>query len=376
MSTRKILYVRSGPYKVNLNGYNLQEIGLGKAFCKKGYDFDILYYSDENKIELIDTPQNNLRILWCKGIRLLRSGVYPKILKKEFLKKYDYIIVSEYSQIMAVLLSGLHSNVYVYNGPYYNLFKLKLIEPIYDKLFVSVLNKRLKKIFCKTKMAENFLEKKGFSNTIPVGVGLDLEKYKKEEKIDVSTKTVLNKMQGHKNILFVGSISKRKNVEFIIEAFIDYKIKNRQDRKTQLILIGKGSNRYKQYCKNLIPQELQESVLWVESLRNSQLKFVYQKTDLFLLPSKQEIFGMVLLEAMYFSVPVIASHTAGADMLIKTLTNGIIMDNYDYTLWSEQIKQLLNNTNLAKSMGENAHKTVSNEFNWNRIANKMEESFQ
>ncbi|OYS90938.1 glycosyl transferase family 1, partial [Limosilactobacillus reuteri] len=131
MSTRKILYVRSGPYKVNLNGYNLQEIGLGKAFCKKGYDFDILYYSDENKIELIDTPQNNLRILWCKGIRLLRSGVYPKILKKEFLKKYDYIIVSEYSQIMAVLLSGLHSNVYVYNGPYYNLFKLKLIEPIY-----------------------------------------------------------------------------------------------------------------------------------------------------------------------------------------------------------------------------------------------------
>ncbi|OYS95940.1 glycosyltransferase family 4 protein [Limosilactobacillus reuteri] len=376
MSTRKILYVRSGPYKVNLNGYNLQEIGLGKAFCKKGYDFDILYYSDENKIELIDTPQNNLRILWCKGIRLLRSGVYPKILKKEFLKKYDYIIVSEYSQIMAVLLSGLHSNVYVYNGPYYNLFKLKLIEPIYDKLFVSVLNKRLKKIFCKTKMAENFLEKKGFSNTIPVGVGLDLEKYKNVEKIAVSTKTVLNKMQGHKNVFFVGSISKRNNVEFIIEAFIDYKIKNRQDRKTQLILIGKDSNRYKQYCKNLIPQELQESVLWVESLRNSQLKFVYQKTDLFLLPSKQEIFGMVLLEAMYFSVPVIASHTAGADMLIKTLTNGIIMDNYDYTLWSEQIKQLLNNTNLAKSMGENAHKTVSNEFNWNRIANKMEESFQ
>ncbi|MDY2688194.1 MAG: glycosyltransferase family 4 protein [Limosilactobacillus reuteri] len=375
MSTRKILYVRSGPYKVNLNGYNLQEIGLGKAFCKKGYDFDILYYSDENKIEIIDTPQNNLRILWCKGIKLLRSGVYPKILKKKFLKKYDYIIVSEYSQIMAVLLSGLHNNVYVYNGPYYNLFKVKLIEPIYDKLFVPILNKRLKKIFCKTKMAENFLEKKGFSNTVPVGVGLDLEKYKKEEEIDASTKTVLNKMQGHKNVLFVGSISKRKNVEFIIKAFTDYKIKNRQDKKTQLILIGKGSNRYKQYCKNLIPQEVQESVLWVESLRNPQLKFVYQKTDLFLLPSKQEIFGMVLLEAMYFSVPVIASHTAGADMLIKNSINGIIIDNYDYKLWSEQIKQLLNNADLAKSMGENAYRTVSNEFNWNRIANKMEKGF-
>ena len=124
--------------------------------------------------------------------------------------------MSEYSQIMAILLSGLHNNVYVYNGPYYNLFKVKLIEPIYDRIFVPVLNKRLKKIFFKTKMAEKFLEKKGFSNTIPVGVGLDLEKYKKEEKIDTSTRTVLNKMKGHKNVLFVGSISKRKNVELII----------------------------------------------------------------------------------------------------------------------------------------------------------------
>ncbi|WP_242439771.1 glycosyltransferase family 4 protein [Ligilactobacillus salivarius] len=373
--TKKILYVRSGPYKVNLSGYNLQELGLGKAFCNLGYDVDILYYSDKNDVQLIKTSRNTLRILWTKGIRLLRSGVYPSILKKEFLNQYDYVFISEYSQVMAVLLNRLHDNVYVYNGPYYNLFKLKFIEPLYDKLFVKFLNKRSKKIFCKTAMAESYLKNKGFTNTKTVGTGIDLDNYRNTHSIDGTTQKLLNKMRGNKNILYVGSIIPRKNVELIVKSFVNYREKN-SDNKSKLIIIGKGSKKYTAYCKSLIPKELESSVLWVEYLNNSQLKYVYDEADIFMLPSKQEIFGMVLLEAMYFGKPVIASLSAGSDTLIEDGYNGYIINNENIDNWSKKIEELLENDNLRENIGEKAHNTIIEKFTWDKIVLKMEKEFR
>ncbi len=97
MNKGRILYIRSGPYELSFDSYNLQEVGLGKAFCEAGYDFDILYYTKKNNHnQLIETPNNQLRILWRRGIKLLRSGIYPQILKKKFLSQYDAVIVSEY----------------------------------------------------------------------------------------------------------------------------------------------------------------------------------------------------------------------------------------------------------------------------------------
>ena len=48
MENKNVLYVRSGPYKVNINNYNLQEIGFSKQLCNKGFNCDILYYSNKN----------------------------------------------------------------------------------------------------------------------------------------------------------------------------------------------------------------------------------------------------------------------------------------------------------------------------------------
>ena len=128
---------------------------MGKAFCNEGYDFDIVYYTKgKNREQTIDVPKNHLRIFWRKGIRILRSGIYPEIYDKKFLNRYDIVIASEYGQIMSVILSDRYPNTYLYNGPYYNLFKIPFIEPVYDFLFCKKLNKNMRKVFCKTEMAK------------------------------------------------------------------------------------------------------------------------------------------------------------------------------------------------------------------------------
>ncbi|SUY20970.1 glycosyltransferase family 4 protein [Clostridium perfringens] len=370
MNNKKILYVRSGPYELNFNSYNLQEIGLGTAFCKVGYDFDLIYYSKRNKDQIIEVGDNRIKILWRKGIKLLRTGIYPQILNKKFLSTYDIVLVSEYSQLMTVLISRLHKNTYLYNGPYYNMFKIPFIEKIYDFLFVKYINKNILKIFNKTERAEKFIANKGISNSEVVGVGLDITKFTNEKYVKELTQNLLEKMKNKRNILYVGSIIKRKNVELIIRAFNEIK-KYKQYKDVQLILIGKGEKKYIDSCISLLSKETKSSVIHEPFIENAQLKFIYEKSEIFLLPSLQEIFGMVLLEAMYFGVPTISSNSAGAETLISNEENGIIISEFDEDIWKEKICFLLDNESMRKKIGDKARETIINNFMWDSIVKKM-----
>ena len=49
MKKGKILLVRSAPYDLDISTYNVQEVGLGKAFCELGYDFDFIAFKSKPK---------------------------------------------------------------------------------------------------------------------------------------------------------------------------------------------------------------------------------------------------------------------------------------------------------------------------------------
>lgn len=368
--SKKILYIRSGPYELSFDNYNLQEIGLGKAFCKEGYDFDLLYYSKENRDQIIEVENKRIKVLWRKGIKILRTGIYPQILKKSFLSKYDIVIVSEYSQLMSILVSILHKNTYIYNGPYYNMFKIPFVEKIYDNLFINFINKNVIKIFSKTERAKQFIEKKGIVNVEVVGVGLDSTKFDKEKYLKKETENLLEKMKNKRNILYVGAIIKRKNVELIINAFNEIK-KDKKYEDVQLVLIGKGEEKYVKQCFSLLTKEAKLNVIHESFIENAQLKFIYEKSEIFLLPSFQEIFGMVLLEAMYFGLPTISSNSAGGETLINSNYNGVIVNSYNENEWKEKICALLDNKKLRINMGMKAKETIENNFMWDSIVCKM-----
>lgn len=367
----RILYVRCAPYVLTFDNYNLQEVGLGTAFCKAGYDFDLVYYSKENGNQVISIGDRKLTIFWRKGIKLLRTGIYPFLYKKSFLEDYDIVITSEYSQITSYLIAKKHKNVYLYNGPYYNLFKILFMEPIYDKLFCKEINKLVKKTFCKTQMSADYIRRKGITNTEVVGVGLDISKFENENHIDSETMRLLEKMENHRNILYVGSIIPRKNVELLINAFLDVKSKGKEFDDVQLILVGKGDLLYLEKCKTLIPIKYIDSIIWCEHIRNAQLRFVYEKAQVFMLPSVHEIFGMVLLEAMYFGLPIISSHSAGAGTLITDNENGIIVENFDLAAWEDVMQKILIDKCFAQKLGNRARQTIIDKYMWENIADKM-----
>lgn len=366
---RKILYVRNGPYKVNPNLYNLQEIGFCKVLCNKGFDCDIVYYSNENKDECIyENKGKKINLLWRKGYKILRTGVYPVLLKKSFVNKYDLIITTEYSQIMSLLWTMFKSKVVLYNGPYYNLFKIPIMEKIYDYFFVDKLNNNLHKIFTKSRLSKEYLEKKGFNNVDVLGVGLDTTVFENGVEKSEEVTRLVKFMEYNKCILYVGSLDERKNFRFILQVFEQV---NKESPSTKLVIIGQGKDKYVDESFNLISKETCGDILHIKKIENRYLQFIYKKAEVFLLPSKLEIFGMVLLEAMYFGVPSVTSINGGSTTLIENKQNGIIIKEFDANKWANEILKLLQNETYRSNIGKNARNTIINNFTWEKISKKF-----
>lgn len=70
------------------------------------------------------------------------------------------------------------------------------------------------------------------------------------------------------------------------------------------------------------------------------LSRVYQACTAFLFPSTYEIFGMVLMEAMYFGLPVISCENGGSTMLIKNGINGFVQNELNAEKWAEKLSRL------------------------------------
>lgn len=80
-------------------------------------------------------------------------------------------------------------------------------------------------------------------------------------------------------------------------------------------------------------------------MQQEELSNIYKISDIFLLPTEYEIFGMVLLEAMYFGLPVITTYNGGSSTIIENGKNGFICSKLDKAEWKEIVCDLLNDTN-------------------------------
>lgn len=362
------MLIRNAPYKADFKNYNDQAYGLAKAMARKGISCDLINYSDKNNVDNLykngDVEINNVEM---KGIKLLRTGIFPKVLNKEFLKNYDYIITTEYSQIMTYLLSRKNRNILLYSGPYYNLFKIKWISYIYDFLFTKTIDKNIKYKFVKSNFAKDYLEEKGYHDIINIGVGMDTDRYSKDTKVSEGVNQIVQKMLQDKYILYVGSLDDRKNFPFLLKVFDKF---NKKHPEYKLLIVGKGKSWYVNKHLKELDINTRRNIELIPNIPNNELPFIFQAAKLFLLPSKFEIFGMVLLESMYFGLPVISSYNGGSSTLIDN-NNSLIISEFDENLWVEGMEKILMNKQERIKMGELATKRITTSFTWDKILERV-----
>lgn len=374
--------MRFTPYDANPNGYNIQEIGIGKAFCRLGYDYEHICFKRNNQKSWVFYEANGCKAVYTEmpRTRIARMGYNKDLYKDEFLKQYDIIICREYNQIMSYLVSKHSDRACLYSGPYWNMFMLKFTSSIYDFLFGKAINRNMNAKFVKSVLAKDFLEKKGYTNVVNVGVGLDMERFDKEDKIEEDTQRIVDYMQKNPCMLFVGRLNANKNFPLLIETYkkvldvhpdVKFVMIGLPEQTTLGKILRKSDESYVQGVLKKYPKNVCDGIYRVSKINNPQLKYIYPLAKAFLLPSKKEIFGMVLLEAMYLGAPVITSKNGGSMTLIGDDGPGQMIPEYDADKWAKAVLKYLDHPQFTNLITKEAHQLIVEQYTWDSIAQKM-----
>jgi glycosyltransferase involved in cell wall biosynthesis len=178
-----------------------------------------------------------------------------------------------------------------------------------------------------------------------------------------SSKEVIKRMLGLENkivILTVAQLIERKGIEFLLHA---YKRLELEHKDVALIIIGSGPLKYK--LKRLSQDLGIENIRFIYSgLKLEELVKYYCISDIFVLPTLEDVWGFVINEAMVCGLPVVSTRASQAawEMIIPNINGYIIEPAHVDQLYST-LKALISNPILRKRMGERARDIALWKFN-------------
>mgnify|MGYP001395153696 FL=1 len=168
-------------------------------------------------------------------------------------------------------------------------------------------------------------------------------------------------------ITHISNFREVKRVEDVIKIF--YQVNKR--KKAQLLMIGDGPDRSK--CENLARKlGIYKKIKFLGKLK--VIEDLLAITDIFLLPSKTESFGLVALEAMASNTAVVSSNSGGLPEVNIDGVTGFLSDVGDINKMSNDICYLIANSNLLNSFKSNALKHAK-KFDLNNFLPKYEEVY-
>ena len=158
-------------------------------------------------------------------------------------------------------------------------------------------------------------------------------------------------------LLFTGSVIDRKGLDYLIEALS--LIKEKID--FSLDIVGSLSDHsYYEKLKRMISEKgLDGKVEFSGRLDSAALQEKYKSSYCFVFPSLTEGFGMVIMEAMSFGLPVIAFDNTAIPYTVHNGENGILCRNKDINELAEAIYKMLTDREFHENCSEGALKTAA-----------------
>ena len=167
-------------------------------------------------------------------------------------------------------------------------------------------------------------------------------------------------------IIFVGRLIECKGIPFLVKGF-EQIINNNINAKLFLVGDGEEENKLKEYISEL---NLKQHVVFLGYKTNPQA-FI-RKADLLVLPSSEEGFGRVLLEAMDVGIPVIGTRIGGIPEIIEHGINGLLVDYGDIEALKNSIIKILKNNSLREKIIQGGYGTINLKFRVETYQEKLE----
>ena len=189
-------------------------------------------------------------------------------------------------------------------------------------------------------------------------------------EIGFDTDLKINTCINPRKWLFVGTVESRKGIGFLIEVANILK-KNGVDIEIHVV----GSLRdtlYVEKLKMMIKEhQLDNNILLMGRLDDESLAAEYQTSRGFVFPSLHEGYGMVLIEAMSYGLPVVAFNNSAMPFTIKNHYNGIMVENKNVGKMAEAIKTIIQDDKLYCLLKDNAYQYVRGVKTQSEMRNEM-----
>lgn len=166
----------------------------------------------------------------------------------------------------------------------------------------------------------------------------------------------------------------RKRLDWVIDAL------GKSREKVRVVLVGANDldrypNRSRNYYNKLyqkeFPQSQAKSIEIRENVPFNEMSFIYENTDIFVLPSRGEKFGISPLEAMSYGCAVVCADDNGSSAYIEHDYDGWIFKSLDYEDFEEKICSLTAQKNDIIRLGQTAVESVKRNHGYSQFVNKF-----
>lgn len=172
-----------------------------------------------------------------------------------------------------------------------------------------------------------------------------------------------------KKILFVGRVEYAKGVDLLIGAFARLKDKH-PDWSVELV--GEISPPFQNRIESLIPKDLEGRVILRGPLYGRELAERYLSSKIFCFASRNESFGISLVEAMYFGNAVISSDIGAARYILDYGNAGLIFESENTEQLAAGLDKLMSDEAMRNRVAEAARLRCEQLFNWEKIIGELD----
>lgn len=189
-------------------------------------------------------------------------------------------------------------------------------------------------------------------------------------KDNIKTTLVIRRNEKVK-ILFLSNLLLTKGVNILLEACSILK-HNGVDFECDFVG-GEGDISVQAFLKDIGEKGLANSVHYLGKKYNEEKYKAFSEADIFVLPTYNETFGLVNLEAMQFSLPVVSTYEGGIPDVVEDGITGFLVPVKDAKSLAEKIEILIKDPELRMKMGKAGRKKYEEEFTLEKFENRIVE---
>mgnify|MGYP002774841331 FL=1 len=327
--------------------------------------FDCYYINLTTAKSLQDIGKGGIKKLWkfvCLLVRIVKSllGIHPQ---------------------MVYVTPNSHGGAF-----YKDFVVVELIKLLGYKVIVHYHNKGV--ATCQDKWLDDKLYRIFFKNIKVIlladALYQDVEKYVKRENVFICPNGIPESLDveptSERNnvipqLLFLSNLLVDKGVLVLLDA-----LKILKERGYSFVCNFVGGETAEidaaRFAEEVEKRGLNDMDIYLGKKYGVEKNEEYRKSDIFVFPSLNEAFPLVILEAMEFKLPIVASDVGGVTAEVQDIVNGLICEPGNTDAFVESISKLLDNSDLRKKMGEDGYKKFKEKFTLESFENRFAQTLQ